>query len=352
MNENEYLTGTVNGQLEAGSPIVLVSIISIQGSTPRQGGTKMMVDADGRAYGTIGGSLLEADAIQQSRDVLSRGKSKVLSYDLTGQDASSPDMICGGKVEVLLEYFSPSQPNRDFSRLWYEAARRGKDFYVLTHFKGGDMTFEVLGHAILYPDNTSAGNGSLTAPDIEKLRPELHNISTTDILALGDIRVMVDRVRKLKTLYCFGGGHVAVPTARLAALVGFRVVVIDDRPEFANAERFPEAHNVLVTEDFDHALEGLEIDEDSYIVIVTRGHQYDRTVLEQSLKTGAGYIGMISSRRKRDAVYNILMAAGVKKEQLEAVHSPIGINIGGETPEEIAVSIVAELISERSRQSV
>ena len=100
-----------------------------------------------------------------------------------------------------------------------------------------------------------------------------------------------------------------------------------------------------------HALDGLEIDADSFIVIVTRGHQYDRAVLEQALKTSAGYIGMISSRRKREAIYEALMAQGVKKEQLEKVHSPIGIDIGGETPEEIAVSIVAELISVRSRQS-
>jgi xanthine dehydrogenase accessory factor len=162
---------------------------------------------------------------------------------------------------------------------------------------------------------------------------------------------MVDRIRKLKTLYCFGGGHVAVPTAHLAVLAGFRVVVIDDRPEFANAERFPEAHNVFVIKDFNNAFEGLEIDEDSFIVIVTRGHQYDRAVLEQALQTSADYIGMISSRRKRDAIYEYLMSQGVKKERLEQVHSPIGIDIGGETPEEIAVSIVAELIKVRSESS-
>ena len=101
----------------------------------------------------------------------------------------------------------------------------------------------------------------------------------------------------------------AVPTAHLAALVGFRVVVVDDRPEFANAERFPEAYKILVIKDFNHAFDGLEIDADSFIVIVTRGHQYDRAVLEQSLKTTAGYIGMISSRRKREAIYEALMAA-------------------------------------------
>ena len=163
---------------------------------------------------------------------------------------------------------------------------------------------------------------------------------------------MVDRVCKLKTLYCFGAGHVAVPTARLATLAGFRVIVVDDRPEYANKERFPDAYSTMVVKDFKHTLEGFEIDKDSYIVIFTYSHQYDREVLEQAINTEAGYIGMISSKRKRAAIFEALMAKGVKKERLEWVHSPIGLDIGAETPEEIAVSIVAELIQVRSRQKV
>jgi xanthine dehydrogenase accessory factor len=350
MNENEYLARTVYGQLQAGSPLVLISVMSILGSTPRQGGTKMVVAADGTSYGTIGGSLMEAAAIRESRDILSTGKSRILSYELTGEDATSPGMICGGQAELLLEYLPATSDNIEFSRCWYDAILQGKEFYLLTHFKDGREDAPVLGHAILYPDGNIAGNSSITASDVDKLKPELHNISTNSVLPLGDAQVMVDRVRKLKTLYCFGAGHVAVPTAHIAARVGFRVVVLDDRPEFANEERFPDTHEIRVVEDLNNAFDGLEIDEDSFIVIVTRGHQYDLAVLERSLKTTAGYIGMISSRKKRDAIYEALIAMGVKKERLAQVHSPIGIDIGGETPEEIALSIVAELVSERSKQ--
>jgi xanthine dehydrogenase accessory factor len=134
-------------------------------------------------------------------------------------------------------------------------------------------------------------------------------------------------------------------------LVGFRVVVVDDRPEYATAERFPDASRLAVVQGFDRAFGGLEIDADSYIVIFTRGHQFDRTVLEQALGTGAGYIGMISSRRKREAIYQALEVAGFERGRLEQVHSPIGIDIGAETPEEIAVSIVAELIKVRSGET-
>jgi xanthine dehydrogenase accessory factor len=349
MDENEYLAKTVNAQLKARKPLVLVSILSLEGSTPRHGGTKMVVGADGKTYGTIGGSLIEAAAIREAKKVLSTRKSRILSYKLSGKDATAPGMICGGKAEILLDYLSVTPENREFSRQWHDMIRQGKDFYLLTHLKGDKYAVEVLGHAVLLPDSVIGGGASLIASDIGKLKPELHNVTHSAVLPLGDTRVVVDRIRRLKTLYCFGAGHVAVPTAHLAALVGFRVVVIDDRPEYANKERFPEADKTLVIKDFKRACDGLEIDADSYIVIVTRGHQYDRAVLEQSLRTNAGYIGMISSRRKREAIYEYLIAQGFKKERLEQVHSPIGIDIGGETPEEIAVSIVAELIKVRSQ---
>jgi len=351
MNENELLAKTVSEQLHTGLPVVLVSIMSMEGSTPRHNGTKMVVGADGKTYGTIGGSLLEANAIHEAKMVLAAQKSKMMLYELSGKDANAPGMICGGKAEILLDYIKPSDANLNFSQQWCDATYSGKDFFILTHLSDSNDSFQVLGHVVFIPDNDIVAGTSLTMDDIGKLKSALHTVSTTSILPLNDTRVIVDRIRKLKTLYCFGAGHVAVPTAHLAALVGFRVFVLDDRSDFANKERFPDVYRTIVVEDFNNALKGLDIDEDSYIVIVTRGHQYDRTVLEQSLKTSAGYIGMISSRRKREAIYEALMTTGVKKERLDWVHSPIGIDIGGETPEEIAVSIVAELIEVRSQQS-
>jgi xanthine dehydrogenase accessory factor len=351
MNENEILAKAICKQLEHDLPLVLVSMVSLQGSTPRHGGTKMVVGADGKSYGTIGGSLLEASAIKESRTVLASAQSKMMYYELTGKDAGDAGMICGGKVTLLLDYVPATKENKEFFKCWYDAVRRGNDFYLLTHLKGADNVVEILGHSILYRDGQVIGNNLLEKDEIESLRTELHNISSIAVVSIRDTRVVIDAIRKLKTLYCFGAGHVALPTAHLAALVGFRVVVVDDRSDFANSERFPDACRICVVEDFNHAMSELEIDSDSFIVIVTRGHQYDRAVLEQALKTSAGYIGMISSRRKREAIYTALMSQGVETEKLDEVHSPIGIDIGGETPEEIAVSIVAELIKVRSQQS-
>jgi xanthine dehydrogenase accessory factor len=133
----------------------------------------------------------------------------------------------------------------------------------------------------------------------------------------------------------------------MAALSGFRVVVIDDRAEYANRERFPDADEIHVIDDFNNAMKGLSVDADSCIVIFTHGHAHDRVVLEQALQSKAGYVGMISSKRKREMIYRALMEQGVSEDALASVHSPIGLHIGGETPAEIAVSIVGELISER-----
>jgi xanthine dehydrogenase accessory factor len=351
MNEFETIVKTLKNQLDAGFPLVLISVTDLQGSTPRHEGSKMIVGANGKTYGTIGGSLIEAAAIKEAQNVLAAGESKIMSFELNGKDAAAPGMICGGKAEIFLDYVSSSEENNDFANGLVQAISGNKEFFLLTHYRQSGLKVEVLGRAVMDTECNFMDGGNISHAVAMQLKTELHNISTISVMPVGNANIIVDRIRKVKTVFCFGGGHVAVPTVHLAALVGFRTVVIDDRQEFANAERFPEAAATKVLTDYTKAMSGLEIDKDSFIVIVTRGHKYDREVLEASLKTDAGYIGMISSQRKREAIYEALKAAGVKKERLEFVHSPIGIDIGGETPEEIAVSIVAELIKVRSGQS-
>jgi len=350
MNDNENIARTVCEKLRNGSSSVLVSIINQQGSSPRHGGTKMVVDDQGKSHGTIGGSLLEATVINDAVAVLSEKKSRVMSFNLTGDSAYSKDMICGGKAEILLDFIPSSKENLNLFTTVHDMLRAGRDFYFLTAYRDQGCFVEVLGHTLFTSDGKTIGNYSWNASDLDTLKSEAKGISTTAVLKLADIRVVMDPIRKTETLYCFGAGHVAMPTAHMAALAGFRVVVIDDRAEYANKERFPDADEVRVIDDFNHALDDLIIDADSYIVIVTRGHVFDRVVLGTALNTKAGYIGMISSRKKRETIYQALMSDGVSKEALAQVHSPIGIDIGGETPAEISVSIVAELISERYKK--
>ncbi len=149
------------------------------------------------------------------------------------------------------------------------------------------------------------------------------------------------------TLYIFGTGHISRYLAPLANMVEFRVVVIDDRKEYANREHFPQADDIWVRQ-FEGVGEGIKPDEESYIVIVTRGHLHDYTVLKEVLRKGARYIGMIGSRRKRELIYQQLRQEGYTQEELDRIHAPIGLDINAETPEEIAISIIAELIRVRA----
>jgi xanthine dehydrogenase accessory factor len=159
--------------------------------------------------------------------------------------------------------------------------------------------------------------------------------------------VYVQAVGVPGTAFVFGAGHCGKSLIPLLSMVGFRTVIVDDRPEFANSERFPDADSIVVPDAFERALSGLPIDEQSYLVIMTRGHLFDRAVLAQALDTNARYVGMIGSGKKIAGTFEALRGAGFGDEALARVHAPIGLDVGAETPEEIAVSIAAEIIRVR-----
>ena len=151
-----------------------------------------------------------------------------------------------------------------------------------------------------------------------------------------------------KTIYLVGAGHVSREIARISNHIDFQTIVIDDRIEFANQQRFPDADEIIVCPGYSGVFGEAPIDRDSFIIIVTRGHHFDKEVLAQALKTPAGYIGMIGSRKKRDTIYQALLTEGFKSHDLARVQCPIGLAIDAETPSEIAVSIVAQLIQHRA----
>ncbi|MFH2074273.1 MAG: XdhC/CoxI family protein, partial [Pseudomonadota bacterium] len=157
----------------------------------------------------------------------------------------------------------------------------------------------------------------------------------------GDIEIFVEPILVTPHLYIFGGGHIALPLVKMAHIVGFKITIIDDRPEFANPGRFPEAEQTIIS-DMTAAFEQLTVDQSSYIVIITYGHKCDEAALAGALKTPARYIGMIGSKEKNRAVFSRLLAKGYPQEDLDRVHAPIGLRIMAQTPEEIAVSILAE----------
>ena len=173
----------------------------------------------------------------------------------------------------------------------------------------------------------------------------------TGLVCGGTLEVFVEPILPVAELLLFGAGHVAHSVATIAATSGFEVTVVDDRAAYANKERFPSAKQI-VAEEFDEALKKVDPRENSYIVIVTRGHRDDMRILKWAVMTSARYIGMIGSRRKVIAIYKELEKEGVPASAFERVNAPVGLEIGAVTPEEIAVSIVAELIAYKRKVEV
>jgi xanthine dehydrogenase accessory factor len=313
--------------LDNGEDLVLATVCSQSGSTPRVAGARMVVHSDGRIHGTIGGGLVEATAIRDAADCFQNGRSRCHSFDLSNDDAAVTDMICGGRMECCLEFVPADSHNRAVFGELLGALRSGRRAILVSPLSGdtGEGRF-VLDHKGR-TDSTVVPEPLLSA--VRQLRP---STSAATILASGGQDYLASSFAVGGTLYLIGAGHVAGCTAEAAARVGFRVVVMDDRAEFANRQRFPLADEVRVLPSFADCLPAAEIDSDSYLVIVTP----------------AGYIGMIGSRKKRNAIYTRLLDRGVTEAQLEQVRCPIGMAIEADTPEEIAVSIVGELIYQRA----
>jgi xanthine dehydrogenase accessory factor len=334
--------------LASNQPFVLATIISHSGSTPRTSGSKMIVTADGRGVGTIGGGIIEAGAMSKAVELIGQEQSAVIPFDLSEQSVATMDMICGGQAEVLLDYVAPSASNRTVFSAWRELFASGASGSLLTMVKKNGDKISAVHHGIVSARGEILGDLPLSAIEQDQVGA-VASSSMIHTLSIIDGFVVVEPVGRICRAFIFGAGHVAQPTAHLAAMVGFAVSVADDRKEFANAERFPDAGEIRVLENFKESFAGLELSPDDYVVILTRGHLHDKTVLAQALKTQAGYIGMIGSRKKRDAIYSALFEEGYTQADIDRVHSPIGISIDAETPEEIGVSIIGEMIQHRVR---
>jgi xanthine dehydrogenase accessory factor len=331
--------------LASGESLVLATIVSRSGSTPRSAGSRMVVKNDASILGTIGGGSVEARVQELAQEVFGHRQAVLKKYVLTCQDASQLGMVCGGVLQVLVQFLDASRPDVEFYREIAATLGAGEQAWLITEMPSGFDIPESITQCLI----TSKGLivGDLDQQAVHALTAQA-GAGQPEVLSHQGKPYLVESLCHEGTVYIFGAGHVSQQLAPLTRLVGFRTTVLDDREEFANRERFPNADEVIVLDAFQPALEGLEINADSYLVIVTRGHAHDQTVLRQALQTQAGYIGMIGSRRKRDAVYANLEREGFSRRDFERVFSPIGLNIGAETPEEIAVCIVAELIQVRA----
>lgn len=341
----QHIFQEVHQSLENGERLVLVTIVHHSGSSPRSTGARMIVHTDGMIAGTIGGGLLEGQAIEQAKQTLAEGRAQVRAWNFDGPKAGEAGMICGGQVELLLQPLSPQQPADCslFANLAELVAGHAKGWLVTRFERDGDELHTTV-HQLLVDPSIHPGPVGEWVTTHPPYQPKWVTIEGYDYL--------IEPVSDLATVYIFGAGHVSQMLANLTGWVGFRTVVIDNRAEFANTARFPQADQVVVVQNYEEVFKQQEIGPDGYLVVVTRGHADDLEVMIHSLRSQAGYIGMIGSRRKRELTYQALLERGFTQADLARVHAPIGTDIKAETPEEIAISIAGELIKVRAEKAI
>lgn len=292
----------IETEVDQGRRVALCTVVSAQGSTPQVPGAAMVLREDMTTAGTLGGGCVEAEVRRLAFELLRANRADVLKFQLDHDYGWDDGLICGGTMQVAVALFRSAEEARPVVEA-AEALER---------------------------------NASVMVP----LRVEREGRSE-------EYRLHVEAPAKL---IIAGGGHVGAELARLAVGLDFRVTVIDDRTEFANAERLPPPIQPIEG-DIEKTLREQELDAKTFVVIVTRGHKHDEQALHAVIESDAGYIGMIGSRRKVKVIFDDLAAHGVARERLSRVHAPVGLPIGAVTVPEIAVSILAQLIEVRRKET-
>ncbi|MGB6014099.1 MAG: XdhC family protein [Nodosilinea sp.] len=290
-------------------PAVLATVISVRGSVPREVGARLVVDANGQTFNTIGGGAGEAKVLRQAQEVLKTGEKQFVDIDLSGAPQRQTQGVCGGHMRVWLE-------------CWQGEAAKSLVQQILQNLQKGQSV------TLVTP--LDSDNDPYLADDTVQIDPAI---------------AFVETLQPPPTLLIVGAGHVGIQLAKVAHLIGFQIAVQDDRSEWANAEYYPQASQIL-TDGVEKAIVSLSTHQNLYAALVTRGYTYDLAALQALLQrpTPCQYIGMIGSEKRVRQVYGAIAAEGVPKEKLDAIYGPIGLDIGALTPEEIAVSICAELI--------
>lgn len=348
-------------ELEAGATLAMATLVRRKGSVPREIGAKMLVHRDGRISGTVGGGCGEAEVWRGALNVIDTGRPRTVQISLTEEIALESEGVCGGIFDVFIQpwHAAPAagKPSMlDMARAIARALAEEQAVALVTLIAASGPWRHALGQQVLYYEN-GATLGTLSLPDappaltaqliqaaqssLHQENPHIEKINGSDPATWAE--VFVEPFIPAPVLLIAGAGHIAAPLAELGALMKFSVSVTDDRASFARRERFPTAKHLLVGS-IEETLRAYPITPRTYIVLVTRAHSHDVQALRAILDSSAAYIGMIGSQRRVWAVLKLLHAEGMPEEKLLRVRAPIGLDLGGSTPEEIALSIMSEVV--------
>lgn len=349
--------------LADGQPFVLATIIRTRGSVPREVGAKMIVPPDGQPFGTIGGGCGEGEVLRRAYPVLQQNLApRIVEVDLTGDFDQDVIQVCGGLMDVALDVWRPDE-HRQLAHALAEASRARRPTALVTALEpvNGNLSPGAKGclsvgrggpapGPALALDQTLVDAFSSSVADGKSrlfvVSPQGQAVEEVDARRHNWPKVFVDVQSGQQTLIIAGAGHIAQPLCEIAHLMGFRTIVVDDRWMFANAERFPHAADIRVGP-FGQVMESLDINDRTFVVVVTRGHVHDEESVRAALNKTPAYIGMIGSKRRAKTTLERLAGQGFSLQQLSRVHTPMGLDIAAETPAEIAVAIAAEIVRVR-----
>ena len=335
------LLDNIKDWLSDGHPLALATVIKTWGSSPRAAGAGMVVKADGQVAGSVSGGCVEGAVHESALEVLKSGKPARLHFGVADEEAWEVGLACGGEIEVFIKEFGLED-----LKIWEEALHTEMQFCSSIVLVGDDNK---LGQEnIILEDGTWLGED---LPDriqetiIHSGMKAFQNPSSgmADINLDSDWEVFVQLIQPDPTLVIVGGVHIALPLARIADVLGFEVIVIDPRRLFGSRERFPGVKQLL-TEWPDTAFKKVNVDTSTAIVMLTHDPKIDDPAIKAALKSPAFFIGVLGSRKTHQKRIKRLVNDGMDRRDLDRLHAPVGLDIGGKSPQEIALSILSEII--------
>lgn len=332
--------------LSRDEPFALATVVRTRGSTPQKPGSKLLVRQDGTFIGTLGGGCVEADAFTAAKIAMEeKAAPEVHNFTLSDELARQDGLVCGGSMEILIDRPQEDPLFNQYTQKINEAYQGGQPIALAVLTKPGRTGARVGSKLLIRQDGSTLGTLGDPNLDLAALEPasEMMDFGRSGFITGPEKSEMfVEAFTRPPTIVIAGAGHIALSIYRLARFLNYQVIIVDDRPEFANQQRFPEAHEIVL-KDFAEGIRDLNITPNTFIIVATRGHKWDDIALLEAARTSARYVGLLGSKRKAILIYRRLYEEGIPHERIQEIRSPVGLNFGGRTIEEIALSIMSEI---------